>query len=642
MNRFQKKGIALGLALSLLASVPVLAYADGVDMTPEQIVAEYNRLKALEAGDSLDAFVHSLSEEQRKALLADVIKDALEEKGQTQQESTPEESSISWTLDEKGLLTVTGKGEMVDFSKPESAPWHDKRNEILSVAVEQGITRIGAYAFADCPNLTEYSLPGSVAEIGDYAFRGCSGLKKLTLPAALQTIGTGAFAGCTLIQSVTVPEGVKTVGGEAFRDCTALKSITLPGTLEALGDFAFAGCTALSGGHLPQGLKELGSGVFAGCTALKSMTIPSGVTVLNNGIFKDCTALSNVTLHKDVQTIGEEAFSGCVSLQKMIMPENLTSIEDRAFAGCIALSRITIPEKVTKLGAEAFDGCEKLESIKMNDSLTEVGENCFRGCSMLNLPMDDFPASQAETEPAELGKEPQEEPETVLNQEETEAQEPENTEPEETPEPGITVENITASAGNTVTLAVSLRDNPGIVSMSLNVKFDENVMKLVKIEDTGLLSGGEHKAALSSPFRLNWANDTLTTDIRENGRIAELTFEISEDAQKGAYPISLEFDPANGDIYNSALEAVAFLVEDGGITVVNAVLGDVNGDGVINGQDRAALSRYLTVGREALQDIDLSAADVNGDGKVNNVDRAILSRYLAGWAGYETLPGSAE
>lgn len=642
MNRFQKKGIALGLALSLLASVPVLANADGVDMTPEQIVAEYNRLKALEAGDSLDAFVHSLSEEQRKALLADVIKDALEENGKTQQESAREENSISWTLDEKGLLTVTGKGEMVDFSKPESAPWHDKRSEILSVAVEQGITRIGAYAFADCPNLTEYSLPGSVAEIGDYAFRGCSGLKKLTLPAALQTIGTGAFAGCTLIQSVTVPEGVKTIGAEAFRDCTALKSITLPGTLEALGDFAFAGCTALSGGHLPQELKELGSGVFAGCTALKSMTIPSGVTVLNNGIFKDCTALSNVTLHKDVRTIGEEAFSGCVSLQKMIMPENLTSIEDRAFSGCVSLSRITIPEKVTKLGAEAFDGCEKLESIKMNDRLTEVGENCFRGCSMLNLPMDDFPASQVETEPAELGKEPLEEPETVLNQEETEVQEPENTEPEETPEPGITVENITASAGNTVTLAVSLRDNPGIVSMSLNVKFDENVMKLVKIEDTGLLSGGEHKAALSSPFRLNWANDTLTTDIRENGRIAELTFEISEDAQKGAYPISLEFDPANGDIYNSALEAVAFLVEDGGITVVNAVLGDVNGDGVINGQDRAALSRYLTVGREALQDIDLSAADVNGDGKVNNVDRAILSRYLAGWAGYETLPGSAE
>lgn len=643
MNRFRKKGIALGLSLTLLISAPVLVSADGVDMTPEQIVAEYNRLMDLEAGDSLDAFVHSLSEEQRKELLTRVIKDAIaDEEGAQQQTET--ESAISWTLDEKGLLTVSGKGKMPDYSKPESAPWHSKREQIVSVAVEQGISRIGDFAFADCINLTEYSLPGSVTEIGQGAFQNCAALKKLTLPANLKTIGEKAFADCTAIPSVTIPEGAKTVGASAFQNCTALKSVTLPGTLEELGDFAFSGCTALSGGHLPQNLKELGEGAFAGCTALKSMTVPEQVTELKDGTFQNCSSLTNVTLHKNVQRIGNDSFADCISLQKMIMPENLTQIGDRAFAGCVSLTRITVPEKVTKLGEEAFDGCEKLETVKMDSQRLNIGENCFRGCVLLqDVNTADISFEPIQTESA-LTEETQPTEASDISQEQEENQNPETdaAEPAAALNPTINVENITASAGNTVTLAVSLQNNPGIVSLSMNVKFDENVMKLVKVEDTGLLSGGEHKAELSNPYRLNWANDTLSTDILENGRIAELTFEISEDAQKGAYPISLEFDVTNGDIYNSALEAVAFLIKDGGITVVNAALGDVNGDGVINGKDRAALNRYLTAGREALQDIDLSAADVNGDGKVNNVDRAILSRYLAGWLGYENLPGNAE
>lgn len=651
MNRFQKRGLALGLSLSLLASLPVLAYADGVDMTPAEIVAEYNRLMDLEAGDSLDAFVHSLSEEQRKTLLSDVIRDVIEESAE--EKPAEAESSMSWTLDENGLLTITGTGKMPDFSKPESAPWQDQREKITAVAVELGITGIGNFAFADCPNLTECSLPGSVTEIGMDAFRNCTSLKKLPLPEELKTIGDNAFSGCSSIRTVKVPEGVTGIGAGAFENCTELRSVTLPGTLETLGASAFAGCSALGSGYLPQNLKELGEGAFRNCTSLKSITVPNGVTEIAKETFRGCTALASVTLYQSVQSIGDEAFLGCTSLRKMFFPENLVSIGDRAFGGCVSLSKITLPDAVTEVGEEAFSGCETLESVKFNENLTKIGENCFAGCPLLEnlaLPGAGKPVETAltgeEAESSEPAGETEEETETKPMEESEEVSETTEEEPaeEETPkaEPSICIENATASAGNTVTLAVSLQDNPGIVSLSLNVKYDAQVMKLVKAEDTGLLSGGEHKLELSSPYRLNWANDTLTTDITENGCIAMLTFEISEDAQKGAYPIRLEFHPENGDVYNSTLNAVVFQVCDGGIAVVNAVLGDVNGDGVINGLDRAALNRYLTMGREAAQDIDLSAADVNGDGKVNNVDRAILSRYLAGWTGYETLPVAAE
>ena len=69
------------------------------------------------------------------------------------------------------------------------------------------------------------------------------------------------------------------------------------------------------------------------------------------------------------------------------------------------------------------------------------------------------------------------------------------------------------------------------------------------------------------------------------------------------------------------------------------ILGDVNGDGIVNNYDRLLLTRWLAKWPEALeQGIIEAAADVNCDGKVNNLDRLILTRHLAHWAEYATLP----
>lgn len=71
------------------------------------------------------------------------------------------------------------------------------------------------------------------------------------------------------------------------------------------------------------------------------------------------------------------------------------------------------------------------------------------------------------------------------------------------------------------------------------------------------------------------------------------------------------------------------------------LFGDVNGNGVINVQDRLVLTRYLAgwSGYPASA-IDFEAADVNEDGRVNTLDRLILTRFLAQWSGYERLPYS--
>lgn len=66
------------------------------------------------------------------------------------------------------------------------------------------------------------------------------------------------------------------------------------------------------------------------------------------------------------------------------------------------------------------------------------------------------------------------------------------------------------------------------------------------------------------------------------------------------------------------------------------LLGDVNGDGRVNGQDRLLLTRWLAKWADALAEgIDEDAADIDDDGKVTGHDRLLLTRYLAHWPGYE-------
>ena len=58
------------------------------------------------------------------------------------------------------------------------------------------------------------------------------------------------------------------------------------------------------------------------------------------------------------------------------------------------------------------------------------------------------------------------------------------------------------------------------------------------------------------------------------------------------------------------------------------MLGDVNGDGEINGKDSILLAQYMA---EWDVEIVLANADVNGDGEVNGKDSILMAQYMAEW-----------
>ena len=77
--------------------------------------------------------------------------------------------NLKWHLNDNGVLTITGKGEMIDYSYYYNrAPWYGY--DIKRIIIGDGITAIGSSAFAYCSELTSVTIPNSVTKIEDEAF----------------------------------------------------------------------------------------------------------------------------------------------------------------------------------------------------------------------------------------------------------------------------------------------------------------------------------------------------------------------------------------------------------------------------------------------------------------------------------------
>ena len=206
--------------------------------------------------------------------------------------------ALTWSLNSAGDLTVSGTGDMADFTAT-GAPWAEYRDQVKLVIVGQGVTSIGGSAFQDCKNLETVSLPGSLTAIGKNAFLRCGELTNVKLPASLKSVGEDCFTGCEklmLLDLTGVPDEIMELRTSLEGTVTlpaGVKNARLRWKLEtAAGEIPCSEIAEICGQEGGYYLKMKSSGkvrltcrdAMTGAQGSKTVTFTEGLMILPQGV----------------------------------------------------------------------------------------------------------------------------------------------------------------------------------------------------------------------------------------------------------------------------------------------------------------------------------------------------------------------
>ena len=216
--------------------------------------------------------------------------------------------NLYWALSVDGTLTISGQGDMYQFTYDDNVPWDKYRDLIYNVIVKDGVTSIGRFAFLRCKNLQDVTLPASINKIEYSAFQKCTSLGSIVLPNAIEELPKQAFSGCTNLSSITLPRNLLQINDYAFSDCSSLEEIELPDKLWFVGNYAFQGCTGLERIVFTDEVSIIGYAAFSFCSSLSSVTIPKNIDHLSD-VFLNCTSLREVYFQGDSPKMSDRTFA---------------------------------------------------------------------------------------------------------------------------------------------------------------------------------------------------------------------------------------------------------------------------------------------------------------------------------------------
>jgi len=552
---------------------------------------------------------------------------------------------MNWSLNGKGTLTISGKGDMKYYYYSDR-PWHKYKDKIKKVVVEDGITSISSKAFYDCPNLTEVSIANTVTNIESSAFSNCTSLKSISFPSNVTKLGDYVLNGCTSLENVSIPGSVTEIGDYAFGNCTSLENLVLPEGVKNLGygiiyntiiesitipktvtysDYdsnggALAGDQFLKDVVFEDGIESVPANICKKAGSIERVTIPSTVTKIGYSAFRECTEISSINIPKAVSLIDDNAFNGCTSLKNVNMEENTkklfkTEIGSCAFSNCTSLKSISFPSNVTYLGDSILNGCTSLENVSIPGSVTEIGDYAFNGCTSLRSIT--LPSSITS-----IGN-------SIFNNSALEtARVYKNSYPLTYCKNNNINYQIIGSFDKATSIQVSngsctnIDDNTELKASqvktgtdydSVSQSFDNfNLYDIAFYKDDKKVTI-DGTAIVRIPVGENMNIDKCKVYYNDNGNYVDMNAVYKE-----GY---MEFETTHFSQYiitDTPLE-----------TESDLTVGDVNNDGKVNVLDAVMVLRH-DANIIKLDDSQLKAADVNDDGKADVLDAVMILRYEAG------------
>ena len=341
--------------------------------------------------------------------------------------------NLTWSLS-GGTLTISGTGDMWEYTSTEHPGWFDRAGEVRSVVLGDGVTSIGNHAFGSTDYADRYTvlskvtLPAGLTRIGENAFYWCRALKTINLPDSLSAIGQYAFYG-TALESVTVPGGVKILRDGVFSNCFQLTEVTLSEGVTSIGSWTFS-LGQMTSITLPESLTSIASYAFYK-SKLTSVCFPASVASLGNQAFADNASLTEIRFLGPVPAISDYCFAsvtatayypGGTSWTSSVMQNYGGTLTWRCFrcgdtlswtlddAGTLTISgagpmwayefsgfgnkpgwygsresilRVVVEDGATSIGAYAFQYLTKMKSASLPDSVTFLAEYAFYDCESL-------------------------------------------------------------------------------------------------------------------------------------------------------------------------------------------------------------------------------------------------------------------
>ncbi len=276
-------------------------------------------------------------------------------------------------------LTVTGTGYMDEKYTREingsKSPWES--HDITTVIIEDGVTSVSAYAFADDESITEVILGKDLIKLETAAFRDTK-ISSIVLPDGLEIIDYGAFSG-TDITELNIPSKVVIKGEYAFWDIGKLVSLNIDSNnvyAQSIDGVAYSKdrktLLAVPAGKtdytIRAGITKIGESAFESWTG-KEIEIPSSVTEIGEYAFYSSENLEKVRFNEGLKTIAADAFSSCGILE-IELPSTVETIEEYAFYES-SLTKISIGNSIKSIGEGAFSSCDNLTTIKIDRPSSE-------------------------------------------------------------------------------------------------------------------------------------------------------------------------------------------------------------------------------------------------------------------------------
>lgn len=242
---------------------------------------------------------------------------------------------------QSGVLTGSSTpAERLDLGR-EAAEGTESLNLNLNENAEKGKDfpkytiveqKIASQAYYQDDSLTEYEIGEGITEIGDFAFAR-TGLSSVAIPEGVEKIGYGAFYHCDSLESVIIPDSVTEIAANAFAQTPWLantKTATYPFLIVGNGILiAYEGTDSVV--NIPDGVKQIGPEVFKDHMGITAVNIPASVEVIGEAAFYGCRNLKTVNGGSGLTDIGAKAFMDC-PLSQVLIPETVKTIGLGAYA----------------------------------------------------------------------------------------------------------------------------------------------------------------------------------------------------------------------------------------------------------------------------------------------------------------------